>query len=351
MQNQTSTVLFYHEISNNVIDFLSTVLNDPEVVAPPEPGDQAILDAYSMTVTEVARKVSEAVVQIRIAGGNRRNPNQPLGAGSGFIISSDGFVVTNHHVVGKAKKIGVILQDGRELGGRLIGSDASTDIAVVQIHGEKLQRLTFGDSARLQVGQIAIAVGNPFGFQSTVTAGVVSALGRTLRSQSGRLIDDVIQTDAALNPGNSGGPLVDSQGRVIGVNTALIHGAQGLCFAVASNLAQLIAGKLILHGKVRRAYIGIGAHNITLHRRLVERYGLQQNTAVLVEQIEPLGPAARSSLKKGDIILSIEGETTHSFDSLHRLLDETRIGRRLPLTVLRNGEQKQVHLVPEELGD
>ncbi len=305
-------------------------------------GDDHLLDAYSRTVTGVARYASSAVVSIQ----GRGNHGRPAGSGSGFIISSDGFVVTNHHVVSRAGDLQVALQDGRIMPAKIRGADQSTDVAVLQVHAENLKRLTFGDSDRLQVGQIAIAVGNPFGFQYTLTAGVISALGRTLRAQSGRLIDDVIQTDASLNPGNSGGPLLDSAGRVIGMNTAVIRGAQGLCFAVAANLVHYIVGKIILEGKVRRAYIGISGQNVHMPGR-----DGRQITGVLVQQIEPMGPASRSSLRTGDVITGIDGAEVGSIDTLHKLLDISRIGTRIALSVYHEGKPAIVHIVPVELAD
>jgi S1-C subfamily serine protease len=309
--------------------------------------DSLLLDAYSQTVVRVARDASEAVVQIQGSG----KGNRPAGGGSGFIISSDGFVITNHHVIGRAESVVITLQDGRAMTAKIIGADPSTDVAVLQVHAEGLRRLSFADSSALQVGQIAIAVGNPFGFQYTVTTGVVSALGRTLRSESGRLIDDVIQTDAALNPGNSGGPLLDSHGRVIGMNTALIRGAQGLCFAVASNLVQYVVGKIILEGKIRRGYIGISGQAVPIHKRIVEALRLTTRSGVLVQQIEGMGPASRSGLRKGDVILSVDGRPAPSIDTMHRVLDGESIGKRIALTVLRNQSTEVIHLVPVELGD
>lgn len=331
---------------------ITFIHNKKNGISPGKAGhsDSSLLDIYSQTITSVAAAVSDGVVQVQAFSTQGRGQRQ-AGSGSGFVISSDGFIVTNHHVIARGTSFKVILQDGRDLPAKILGADPSTDLAVLQIHAETLTRLTFADSETLQVGQIAIAVGNPYGFQSTVTAGVVSALGRTLRSQSGRLIDDVIQTDAALNPGNSGGPLVDSNGQVIGVNTALIRGAQGLCFAVASNLVQLIVGKLIIDGKVRRAYIGVQGQNINLHPRVVKRNNLGQNSGVLVQQVEAMGPASRSSLVQGDVILGIDGISISSFDALHRVLDESRIGQRVQMQVLRSNEVTLVHLVPEEFGD
>ena len=333
-----------------MIDFLNSIINTESGAARQAMHDESVLDAYSQTISSVAKSAGEAVVQIRVTqpGAKRRNAN---GVGSGFIISSDGFIVTNHHVVGTAGDIHVLLQDGRRMPAKLVGGDTSTDIAVIQIHAQQLRPLTFANSDRLQVGQIAIAVGNPLGFQSTVTAGVVSALGRSLRSQSGRLIDDVLQTDAALNPGNSGGPLLDSAGRVIGVNTAVIRGAQGLCFAVASNLAAYVVGKLIIDGKVRRAYVGIEGQTIQLSNSLIKRHKLAHRTAVLVRRIEQSGPASRSSLRQGDLIYGIGEDSSHSLDTLHRILAEDKIGKRIALRVIRDGKKTVVHLVPMELGD
>jgi len=307
--------------------------------------DMALLDAYSKTVSGVARNAGEAVVQVLVAS-RKKGQN---GTGSGFIISSDGFVVTNHHVIGQAKEAHLLLQDGRQLKAKIVGRDAATDLAVLQIFGENLSKLSLADSNDLVVGQIAIAVGNPLGFQSTVTADVVSALGGTLRSESGRLIDNVIQTDAALNPGNSGGPLLNSSGDVIGVNTALIRGAQGLCFAVASNLVKYVVGKLIIDGKVRRAFIGIGGQNMRIHPRRVIQLGLSTGAGILVHQIEPMGPASRSGLEYGDIIVGLADEDVNSIDMLHQLLDADRIGKRVPLRVFRGNDIEMIHLVPVEL--
>ena len=314
-------------------------LDDPKV------RDTTVLDAYSQTVSTVAQSSGEAVVQVKVA--NRKKGQN--GTGSGFIISSDGFVVTNHHVFGQAREAHLLLQDGRQLKGKIVGRDAATDLAVLQIFGENLSKLSLADSNDLVVGQIAIAVGNPMGFQSTVTAGVVSALGRTLRSESGRLIDNVIQTDAALNPGNSGGPLLNSTGDVIGVNTALIRGAQGLCFAVASNLVKYVVGKLILDGKIRRAFIGIAGQNMKFHPRRITQMGLTTNAGILIHHIEPLGPASRSGLDRGDIIVGLGDEDVISIDMLHQLLDADRIGKRVPLRVVRGNDIEIIHLVPVEM--
>ena len=314
--------------------------------------DALLLDAYSRTVVGVSQAVSPSVVQMKVV--KKPNPQvrqgqqQPFGTGSGFIISTDGFIVTNSHVVSGAEKIEVVLQDGREFTGQLVGEDPATDLALVQINGDNMRAVRFGKSEGLQVGQLAVAIGNPFGFQYTVTAGVISALGRTLRSESGRLIDDVIQTDAALNPGNSGGPLVDSSGLVIGVNTAVILPAQGLCFAVSSSLAEYVVGKLLIEGKVRRGIIGIAGQAAPINPRSVSHHQLTTKTGILVQGIEPTGPAS-GGLLVGDIIIAFEGKPVHSIDDLHKLLDETTINRMVELTVLRGGQKEMVALRPKEM--
>jgi len=326
---------------------------------PEEPGNEMIvddshlLDAYSKTVVQVANDVSDAVVQIKvrkhkatIVKGKKR---PPFSSGSGFIISTDGYVVTNSHVINDAKTIEVVLQDGRVFKGKIIGDDPATDIAVLQIDANNLQPIKFGDSDKLQVGQLAIAIGNPYGFQYSLTAGVVSALGRTLRSEGARLIDDVIQTDAALNPGNSGGPLVDSHGRVIGVNTAVILPAQGLCFAVAANLAKYIVGKLIIEGKVRRGYIGIAGQVVRFNPKVIKRYQLNVASGIHIQDVETDGPAFHSDLAKGDIVIGFEKEDVHSIDDLHKLLDEKTIGKTIKLKVLRAGKIAMVDITPIEL--
>ncbi len=331
---------------------MSTETSDSQPYLLSHPDGQ-LLDAYSRTIVGVSRMVSPSVVQIKVnkqpqaQRGPRRQ--QPFGTGSGFIISSDGFIVTNSHVVSKSTKIEVALQDGREYQAKLVGEDPATDIAVVQINGDNLRSVRFGNSDDLQVGQLAVAIGNPYGFQYSVTAGVVSALGRTLRSESGRLIDDVIQTDAALNPGNSGGPLVDSQGNIIGVNTAVILPAQGLCFAVSSNLAQYVVGKLIMEGKVRRGYIGIAGQTVPLNPRSISYHKLTVKSGVLVQGVEPDGPAYNSELATGDIIIALGEKSVHSIDDLHKLLDERSIGQVCELIVLRSGKKEVVKVVSSEL--
>lgn len=328
--------------------------------------DTALLDSYSNTVVNVARKVSPSVVQIKVsgrantqpaAGPQRRRGASPGpgrgepdgGSGSGFVISTDGYIITNNHVVAEATKIDVALPDGREFDAILIGRDPSTDVAVIKIYADSLKAIRFADSKQVQAGQIAIAIGNPYGFQYSLTAGVVSALGRTLRSESGRLIDDVIQTDAALNPGNSGGPLVNSNGDVIGVNTAVILPAQGICFAVSSNLAALVAGKLIMEGRVRRGYLGIAGQLINLTERIKQYNQLTAKTGVMVASVEPDGVAGNSELRQGDIIVGFNGQPVATVDDLHRLLTDDTIGRPIQLTILRENRQRGVMVTPGEM--
>ncbi len=350
---------------------------------PLQPGNTAqsdgpLLDAYSNTVVKVAQKVSPSVVQIRVSGrattqpqaalpppGNRQPPRRQRppeptgGTGSGFIISTDGYLITNNHVVAGAANIDVALpfvaypdrddQPGREVEATLVGRDPATDIAVLKVYADGLRAIRFADSKQVQVGQIAVAIGNPYGFQHSLTAGVVSALGRTLRSESGRLIDDVIQTDAALNPGNSGGPLVNSNGDVIGVNTAVILPAQGICFAVSSNLAALVAGKLILHGRVRRGHLGLAGQLINLTERIRQYNQLTAKTGVLIASIEADGVADNSQLQPGDIIVGFNGKPVTSVDDLHLLLIEEVIGKRMSVVVLRQNLRREVAVTPGEL--
>ena len=315
--------------------------------------DDHLLDAYSQTVTRVARTSSDAVVHLKVEkpqqpNNNRRQPDS-AGTGSGFVISSDGYVVTNSHVVHGATRMDASLPDGRTFQAHLVGDAAATDVAVLKIDGDNLSTLAFGESDRLQVGQIAIAIGNPFGFQYSVTAGGGSALGRTLRSQNGRLIDDVIQTDAALNPGNSGGPLVDSHGLVIGVNTAVILPAQGLCFAVAANLAKFVVGKLILEGRVRRGYIGIGAQAVPLPPKWLNALETPTKGGIQIQTVESGGPADKAGLLPGDVLLQFDGKPIDSIDLLHKVLGESTIGRKMKTWVLRNGGLVNLDVTPGEL--
>ena len=270
------------------------------------------------------------------------------GSGSGFVFTPDGFILTNSHVVHRASRLGVTLPDGRSFEAHLIGEDPDTDLAVIRVTADGLVPATLGDSKSIRVGQLVVAIGNPYGFQCTVTAGVVSALGRSLRSHSGRLIDDVVQTDAALNPGNSGGPLVTSRGEVIGVNTAVILPAQGLCFAIAINTAKHVAGLLIRNGKIRRGHIGVAGQNVTLQRRLVHQHSLAVTSGILVISLEPNGPAHRAGLREGDVIVAYGSHPVASIDELHRLLTEEQVGTKIGLTFLRSGEKLTLEVVPEE---
>jgi S1-C subfamily serine protease len=317
--------------------------------------DEILLDAYSQAVVGAAEKVSPAVVHIQVqkkVTTRRRQRNldqlQP-GAGSGFIISPEGFVVTNSHVVIGASKISVNLPDGRIFDADLIGIDPSTDLAVIRIYADNLEHVTFGHSDRLRVGQLVIAIGNPYGFEYSVTSGVVSALGRSLRSSTGRLIDNVIQTDAALNPGNSGGPLVNSNGEVVGINTAIILPAQGICFAVASSTAKHVVTMLITEGRVRRGYLGLGGLVVNLPLRVVNYFRLSSKSGILVQHIEPESPAHRSNLSIGDIIIGLNDQSVSDINDLHRLLDEKSVGKTVILEVLRRGNRIRVTVTPQEL--
>jgi len=317
----------------------------------PPPPDEELLDSYSRTVSRAVEMIGAAVVNIRVhkAGGQGQRGSEPGGSGSGFVIAPDGFILTNSHVVQGADKLEVTLADGQVFAGNLVGEDAETDLAVLRINAAPLAHARLGDSKSIRVGQIAIAIGSPFGFHRTVTAGVVSALGRSMRAQSGRLIDNVIQTDAALNPGNSGGPLVNSRGEVIGVNTAIILPAQGICFAIASNTAEFVAAWLIKEGRVRRSWIGVIGQNVPIHRRVVRFHRLAADHGVLVAGIEPGSPASRAGLKDGDVIVAFAGEAVSGIDELHRHLVANAIGIPLPITVLRHTEKLDLAVTPEEL--
>jgi S1-C subfamily serine protease len=319
--------------------------------------DASLLDAYSTAVTDAVERVSPSVVHIEVhqAAGRTRSgePRERQGGGSGFVFTPDGLILTNSHVVHDAVRMYVTVADGRHMAATLIGDDPASDLAVIRLEQTRfdepgLNVAELGDSQRLRVGQIAIAIGAPYGFQSTVTAGVVSALGRSLRSYSGRLIDDVIQTDASLNPGNSGGPLVDSAGRVIGVNTAMILPAQGICFAIGINTAKFVASRLLRDGRIRRSYVGISGQTVAVHRRVVRFYDLPKETGALVQSVEDGSPAKRAGLGEGDIIVALEGQPVAGVDDLHRLLTEVRVGVSCPLTVLRWTEKLELKVVPEE---
>jgi S1-C subfamily serine protease len=316
------------------------------------PRDDELLDAYSRAVTRAAERVSPSVVHItaRHAG---RDGREGRGSGSGFVFTTSGYILTNSHVVHGARRLEATLGDGGRLPADLIGDDPETDLAVVRVQagGGALTPVVLGDSQAVRVGQLAIAIGHPYGFQCTVTAGVISALGRSLRAQSGRLIDDVLQTDAALNPGNSGGPLVNSRGEVIGVNTAMILPAQGLCFAIAVNTAKFVAGRLIKDGRVRRSKIGISVQTVALPRRLVQQHALGVEGGVLVVGVEPGGPADRTGLQEGDVVIGFEDRPIAGIDDLHRLLTEERVGVWTRLTVLRGSEKLTLDIIPREARD
>jgi S1-C subfamily serine protease len=301
-------------------------------------GDAPLLDAYSRVVTDVVDTVGPSVVRIDLTHGDGAR----AGAGSGVIVSPDGLVLTNSHVVSAGRRAEVATLDGRRFSARVLGDDPDTDLALLRIdENEHLPHARLGDSKALKRGQIAIAIGNPLGFDATVTAGVVSALGRSLRAKNGRLIDDVIQTDAALNPGNSGGPLVSSAGEVIGINTAVIMGAQGICFAVASNTAQFVLGEIVRHGRVRRAWMGVGAGTLPLPRRIALRLALEQATGAVITQVERGGPADEAGMLTGDIILTIDGASVSGADDIVRLLDADRIGRTIAVDVLRRSDRRR----------
>jgi S1-C subfamily serine protease len=313
------------------------------------------LDAYSTAVIQAAERVGPAVVNLEVhhqprgrRGGAPHFRRGGQGHGSGFVFTPDGFILTNSHVVHHAAHIEVTLADGRKYPADRIGDDPDTDLAVVRINAPDLKPVVLGDSQAVRPGQLVIAIGNPYGFQSTVTAGVVSALGRSLRGRSGRLIDNVIQTDAALNPGNSGGPLVDSRGEVIGVNTAVILPAQGLCFALAINTAKFVAGKLIQEGRIRRGHLGIAGQNVPVQRSLVRFYNLPVETGVLVVSIEAESPAQRAGLQEGDLIIAFNDRNVATIDDLHKLLTEQQVGVPATLTVVRYPEKLTLAVVPAE---
>jgi len=343
-------------MSSNIIVPLSNYTEPVLQSAATPANDPALLDAYSQAVVTAAEKISASVVKIEVTQSGKTRSGESRdrqGGGSGFVFTPDGLVLTNSHVVHDANRIQVSFADGRRLSAHTIGDDPATDLAVIRVgipdnDAPSLVAAPLGDSQSLRVGQIAIAIGNPYGFQYTVTAGVVSALGRSLRSYSGRLIEDVIQTDASLNPGNSGGPLVTSDSRVIGVNTATIMGAQGLCFAIGINTAKFVAGRLLRDGRIKRSYIGVEAQTAPLHRRVVRFYDLASESGVFVMSVDDGSPAKKAGLREGDVIIALDRKFVAGVDDLHRLLTDARVGVSSSLTVLRHTEKLELKVVPEE---
>ena len=315
---------------------------EPSLATPAE--DLALLDAYSRAVVGAVDKVGAAVLHLQVSG----LKDGAGGAGSGVVFTPDAYVLTNSHVVSGARKIEAALPDGRSLAANLVGDDPDTDLAVLRLDGESPSFAQLGDSRRLRVGQLVVAIGNPFGFQCTVTAGVVSALGRSLRTRSGRLIDSVIQTDAALNPGNSGGPLVTAAGEVVGINTAIIGMAQGICFSISASTVEFVAARLIRDGRVRRCYIGVAGQNVPLPRRVVRFHGLSRETGIQVQSTAADGAARAAGLSRGDIIVAVDGIPVGDVDELHRLMTEERVGKAVPVTVLRLAQKHDLTLTPRE---
>jgi S1-C subfamily serine protease len=344
------TTVFFH-LPTMLQQLVSGPIEEGAILQTAVPSDSELLDAYSRAVVSAAERVSPSVAKIEVtqtARARNGDSRERHGGGSGFVFTPDGLVLTNSHVVHDASRIQVSLPDGRHLPAHLIGDDPATDIAVIRIDAPSLPAVELGDSQKLRVGQLAIAIGNPYGFQYTVTAGVVSALGRSLRSYSGRMIDDVIQTDASLNPGNSGGPLVSSDGKVIGVNTATIMGAQGLCFAIGINTAKFVASRLLQQGRIRRAYIGVEAQTVPLHRRIVRFYDLPKETGVMVIGVESASPAQKAGLREGDVIVALAGQAVGGIDDLHRMLTEAQVGIKASIVVIRRTEKLELPVVPAE---
>jgi S1-C subfamily serine protease len=311
------------------------------VIADRNIDSDALLDAYSRAVMGAVDAVGPAVVKIDAA----------RGGGSGVVFTPDGFILTNSHVVHGAPTLQTMLPDGRSMRADLIGEDQDTDLAVIRVtspEGERFPWATLGDSRAVRPGQVAVAIGNPYGFQHSVTAGVISALGRSLRARSGRLMDDIIQTDASLNPGNSGGPLVTTRGEVIGINTAMILPAQGLCFAIASNTVRYVAARLMRDGCIRRSYIGVAGQNVPIPRGLARAHQLAVLSGVLVVSVEPRSPAAAGGIQDGDIVLAFAGEAIAAIDDLHRRLSDDCIGKPCAVTVLRGLERRQITVIPQE---
>ena len=316
--------------------------------APPPPSEPEILDAYSRAVIGAVETVGPAVVHLQV-----ETDKGPAGSGSGVVFTPDGYLLTNSHVVNAGpagKRISATFPDGRSSAASVVGDDPDTDLAVLRLHGEAPAAARLGDSRRLRVGQLVVAIGNPFGFQCTVTAGVVSALGRSLRARSGRLIDSVIQTDAALNPGNSGGPLVTADGSVVGINTAIIAMAQGICFSISANTVEFVAARLIRDGRVRRCYIGIAGQNVPLPRRVVRFHELARESGVRVQSTAPDGAARAAGILTGDIIVAVDGHPVGDVDDMHRLMTEERVGIAVPVTLLRGAQKRTLPIVPREIG-
>jgi S1-C subfamily serine protease len=317
----------------------------PEARRPDGDRDLELLDAYSRAVVGAVDLVGPSVLHIQVESAGR-----PAGSGSGVLFTPDGYALTNSHVISGGTRIRATAADGRVSAASVVGDDPETDLAVLRLDAPAPAFARLGNSRHLRVGQLAIAIGNPLGFQYTVTAGVVSALGRSLRARSGRLIDSVIQTDAALNPGSSGGPLVNSTGEVVGINTAIIAGAQGICFSISSNTVEFVAARLIREGRVRRCFIGVAGQNVVLPRRLSRFHGLEQSSAVLVQSTGADGPASKAGVLAGDIIIATDGIAVCDIDDLHRLMTEERVGRSIPLVVLRQAQKLDLAVTPEELG-
>ncbi len=310
--------------------------------------DKDLLDAYSNAVIDVVEKVGPAVVSIRVKKTAPDPRRSGEGAGSGVIITPDGFVLTNNHVVADASEVQVTLTDGRALSAQIVGTDPATDLAVIRVAANGLPSAELGNSDSLRVGQLAIAIGNPFGFQSTVSTGVISALGRSLRGQSGRMIEGVIQSDVSLNPGNSGGPLVDSRGRVIGINTAIIVMAQGISFSIPVNTAQWVVSELVTQGRVRRAHLGIAGQTRPVRRQAQRYFELAQETAVEVISVEPNGPAYRAGIREGDLVVALNGASVGSVDDIHHMLTGYRPDATIKLTILRDGTRREIPVVPTQ---
>lgn len=343
------------EQTDRLLQFLAGQQGQPsgnghsvETFHSPSGGDDDLLDAYSRAVVGVIEKVGPAVVSIGVKKQSAAPRFGSEGAGSGVIIAPDGFVLTNNHVVEQAREIQVGLTDGNSFPAQIAGTDPATDLAIVRVVSGGLPTAELGNSDSLRVGQLVIAIGNPLGFQSTVSTGVISALGRALRSQSGRLIENVIQTDVALNPGNSGGPLVDSRGRVIGINTAMIFMAQGISFAIPVNTAKWVVSELIRHGQVRRAHLGLIGQVRPVSRAIQRQFSLPAASVVQVFSLEEKGPAYRAGLREGDLIIALNGDSIATIDDIHRLLADKPAGSPVDLTILRDGERRKIHVVSGE---